>query len=243
MKKILLLLLILAGSFSLYAKDVPHLSSPVIDEVGWVHPTVKNALINSIKRYYQDHKIQLQVYITNSLEGEPIENFSIKAVDQWKLGKADTDKGILLLVSAQDRKMRIEVGQGLEGDLPDISAGRIIERMKPFFKHGDYQDGILLGLKLITLSVGPQLDIYSDKKIIRNKKRRNGASVLLTIFIIIGVFGRFFGPLVLFSGGRFGGYGVRHRGSSGGFGGFSSGSSGWSGGGGGFSGGGASGSW
>ncbi|MCK5882730.1 MAG: TPM domain-containing protein [Bacteriovoracaceae bacterium] len=243
MKSLLLSLFILLSATAVFGKDIPALRGPVMDEVGWLGPKYERAIGGALKNYYQLHGIQIQVYITDGLDGDSIEDFSIRAVDKWKLGGEATDKGLLLLVAANDRKMRIEVGQGLEGDLTDLDAGRIVDRMKPFFRNGDYRDGILLALKLMTLNVGPQLDIFAAYKVKRNKKRRGGAGVILTIFILISVFGRTFLPLVLFSGGRFGGYGTRHRGSSGGFGGLSGGSSGWSGGGGGFSGGGASGNW
>ena len=159
--------------------------------------------------------------------------FRSQVTDKWKLGDAKKDNGVLFLISVTDRKMRIEVGQGLEGVLPDILAGRIIEEVKPYFKIGRFDEGISIGSELIIKS------LKGEK--IPEKDSSNGhfpfiQIFVLIIFIIWSLLRRFFWIFPSMGGRRSGGFY-----SGGGFGG--GGGGGWSGGGGGFSGGGASGNW
>jgi uncharacterized protein len=84
------------------------------------------------------------------LQGEPLEEYSIKVVDTWKLGQKDKDNGVLLLIVRDDRKVRIEVGDGLEGDLPDITCGQIMRNeIVPRFRNRDYEGGIRAGVSAI----------------------------------------------------------------------------------------------
>lgn len=85
-----------------------------------------------------------------SLQGETLEDYSIKVAETWKLGQKDKDNGVLLLIAKDDRKVRIEVGDGLEGSLPDITCGRIIRReIVPRFRDSDYEGGIRAGVEAI----------------------------------------------------------------------------------------------
>ncbi len=223
---------------SLFAKDVPALRGPVVDQAGLLSPKVRSALARTLFDIKNQTTNEIVVLTVDSLEGENIDGYSIKVVDQWKLGQEGKDNGVLMLIAAKERKMRIEVGRGLEGVLPDITTGRIIRSMRPHFKNGDYKSGIILGLTQIIEKTGGTLHNAP-----RAKQRRSGrgSSGLLIIVVII--------LLLLFRGGSAGGLlaGLL-LGSSMGRGGYSSrGGSGYSGGsfgsGGGFSGGGASGDW
>ena len=108
------------------------------------------------------------ILTVDSLEGEPIEQASIQVTDRWKLGKADEDNGILIFLAKADKKVRIEVGQGLEGDLPDAYAKQIIEDvMLPLFRRGDFAQGILLGVYQVARRTNPDLALFSDSD---NKK-------------------------------------------------------------------------
>ncbi len=184
------------------------------------------------------------------LEDETIESYSIKVVDKWKLGSEDKDDGVLLLVATQDRKVRIEVGQGLEGDLPDALAGRIIRAgIVPFFKQNQTGAGILVGLSMIAESVGGKLENIPAPKITKtSRKSGTGLSFLLYLgFFLIGplLFGRRRrgGVATAVLGGMLMGSAMSGRRGGSGGGGFGGGGGGFGGGGGGFSGGGASGSW
>ena len=217
------------------AKSVPTLTGPVVDEVNLLTLNGKNAIESALLELEKRTSIQLQVLIINSLDDESLEGYSIKVVDQWKLGKKGQDKAALFLISMSDRKMRIEVGRGLEGDITDLVARRIIEEVKPHFKSNQFDQGIALGVSLIASKLGEKLNFNGQIKP-RHKKKLSGSFLPFAIFFIIIIF-QFFFPSSRRSrfGGGFGGGGGWSSGGGGG--------SGWSGGGGGFSGGGSSGSW
>jgi uncharacterized protein len=214
----------------------------VVDDAHIVSPRDQEYLDLLIRRIYEASKVQMQVLTIDSLNGEPIEQASIQVTDKWKLGNKGDDKGALLMVAVADRKVRIEVGQGLEGDLPDILASRIIrEVILPRFKQGDMSGGVVAGVQAVATQVAPDLGLHVRKK--RPMTGDASVAVIYLIFILLtfvfSLFGRrrgFWGGGGYWGGG-FGGGGFGGGGFSGGGGG------GWSGGGGGFSGGGASGGW
>lgn len=233
MKKIIPFIFLI--SFSSFGLDVPRLTSPVIDLAGLLSLKVKQSLSNALIEVKKQTGNEIAVLTINSLEDETIEGYSIKVTDQWKLGNKDKDNGALFLISVKDRQMRIEVGQGLEGVIPDVVAGRIINDVKAYFKRGDYSSGIILGVSLIAEKSGAKLTNTP-----RVTNRRSGSALGTGLFILIAIIAMIFGR-----GGRGGGGGLmagmllgsalgggRSRGGFGGFGG-----------GGGFSGGGASGGW
>ena len=226
-------LFFLLFSFSLYAREVPRLTGPVVDEANLLSSSTKNSLESLLYRYKSDTSNQVQVLIVESLEGDAIENFSIQVTDKWKLGDEKKDNGVLFLIAVKDRKLRIEVGQGLEGELPDILAGRIIESVKPYLKSGNFDEGIYLGTELIIKSL-------KGEKIPAAASSRQGIPFIqLFVMILVVIWfmlNKFFWFLPFMGGGR------RSGGFYSGGGGFGGGG-GWSGGGGGFSGGGSSGSW
>jgi len=247
LSRVLLLLSLLAALWAspVFALDVPKHSSPVVDLAGVLSRGDQKKIAASLLQFQQQHGPQLQVLVVPSLEDETIEGYSIKVVDKWKLGAKGKDDGVLLLVATENRKVRIEVGRGLEGDLPDVIAGRIIRTgILPFFKQGQTGAGILVGLGMIAESVGGKLENVPAPQLRKAKNTSGGLGYLLFIglFLIGPLFGRrrrggvggaLLGGLLMgtaMSSGRHGSGGF----GGGGFGG---------GGGGGFSGGGASGSW
>ncbi|MDP3220172.1 MAG: YgcG family protein, partial [Deltaproteobacteria bacterium] len=102
---------------------------------------------------------QIAVLIVPTLDGEDIAQFGIRVADKWKIGRAKVDDGVILIVAKNDRKLRIEVGYGLEGAIPDAIAKRVIaEVITPYFKAGDYSGGIAAGVgQLIKLIDGEPL--------------------------------------------------------------------------------------
>ena len=185
---------------------------------------------------------QIVVLIVPSLNGEVIEDVAVKTFRDWGIGNKKTNNGILLLVAIQDRKVRIEVGYGLEGAIPDLIANDIIKRdIKPAFKQGNYIGGITAAVDNLSKAAA------GEYKVKRRKSKEDGNGSILGIIIIIIIFillaggrgmggrgggGSLIGPMILssmLSGGSGGG-----SSSGGGFGGFGGGSSG---------GGGASGDW
>ncbi len=242
-----------AGQF-----QVPRLSGPVVDEGGFLSASAERqiaATLMEIKR--QGGGTEIAVLTVKDLGGLTIEQASIRVVDQWKLGNADKDNGVLLIFAKKERRARIEVGQGLEGNLTDAHAKRIIdETIIPLFRSGNTEQGILLGVYQVAERTNPELNlekIFGTKSAHWNNRRSGRSSggwgaLIPLVFILLFIFGgrgrggRGSGLLTgLFLGSMMGG-GRSYRGYGGG--GFSGGGfSGGFGGGGGFSGGGASGSW
>ena len=230
-------------SFHIGAFDVPLLTGPVVDHAGLLKVHNKQQIEKFIRDIYRRNDIQIQVLTVNDLQGETIENASIKVVEQWGIGSAKEDQGVLLLVSKNDRTMRIEVGQGLEGVLPDAVAKRIIaDVITPHFRVGDYDAGIINGVTTIAQYALPSEKIPNSSQGSSRSTRGQPSWLKLLFFILFILFIRTNIFTLLF--GTFLGIGRTGRrpggflGSGGGFGG-----GGWSGGGGGFSGGGASGRW
>ena len=127
---------------SAHALDVPVLKGYVNDYAGMISPTVRSELENELRGFEVSDSTQVVILTVPSLEGEVIEEFSIKVAETWKIGQRVKDNGIIFIVAKQERKMRIEVGRGLEGRLTDLMAGRIIDLVvKPKFKEGDFDGG------------------------------------------------------------------------------------------------------
>ena len=118
----LLLLILFAGISAFPQVPIPaRPSNYVTDLAGIVSPEAESALNGYLRRFEQQTTAQIFVLTIQSLEGEPLEDFSIRvAHDMWKIGQAEKDNGVLLLVSFQDLEMRLEIGYGLEGVLTSM---------------------------------------------------------------------------------------------------------------------------
>ena len=122
---------------------VPELRSPVTDLTSTLTPEQVTALDQKLRAFEQRKGSQLAVLIVPTTQPEAIEQFSIRVVEAWKLGRRGVDDGVLLLVAKDDRAVRIEVAYGLEGALPDVIADRIVEQVVvPRFRNGQFYEGI-----------------------------------------------------------------------------------------------------
>lgn len=143
------------------ALDVPPkpTSSPVIDQTGTLQDIQKQALSQKIANERSSSGNQIAILMVKSLDGQSLEEYSLAVARGWGIGQQDRDSGVLLLVAKDDRRLRIEVGYGLEGALPDILANRIIEdRITPQFKQNKYYEGIDQGLDGIILAINGEKD-------------------------------------------------------------------------------------
>jgi uncharacterized protein len=129
---------------------VPDLTARVTDETGTLTNEQKATLEQSLKDFEAQKGAQISVLVVPTTEPETIEQYSIRVVDQWKLGRKNVDDGVLLTVAKNDRTLRIEVGYGLEGALTDAASNRIIdETIVPRFREGDFYGGISAGVDSI----------------------------------------------------------------------------------------------
>jgi uncharacterized protein len=189
--------------FALARADVavPPLTARVTDLTG----TLSGGAVARIEAKLADLEAkkgsQLAVLIVPTTQPEEIEQFGIRVAEAWKLGRKGVDDGAILLVAKDDRRVRIEVGQGLEGALPDAIANRIItETITPHFKQGDYDGGVEAGIdQMISVVNGEPLP-QPDRKWERHGGLGNMLPLLLVVvFVVSGVlraiFGRLFGSV------------------------------------------------
>ncbi|MGH8660833.1 MAG: TPM domain-containing protein, partial [Burkholderiales bacterium] len=130
--------------------DVPYLTGRVVDNAEILKADTRRRLAEQLRAHEQKTTNQVAVLTVPTIHGESVEEYAVRVFEQWKLGQKGKDNGVLVVVVPQDRRMRIEVGYGLEGTLTDAAAGRIIrDVMTPRFRQGDYDGGILQGVAAI----------------------------------------------------------------------------------------------
>src|SRR5699024_1935744 len=128
-------------------RDLPSLNEPVIDQANLLSPAEKQAISQRILNLHNAGKGQIGVVIVPTTGQEDIFDYSMRVADAWQLGSAKRDNGLLMTIAINDRRIQILTGYGLEGVLPDIVAGRIInDKITPYFKQGQYAQGIDAGL-------------------------------------------------------------------------------------------------
>jgi uncharacterized protein len=239
---VLLLLLMLATPSAASVPSFPALSGRVVDDAGILSPSTRAGLTEMLARLERETGDQVVVVTVGSLQGYPIEDFGYQLGRHWGIGQKGKNTGAILIVAPNERKVRIEVGYGLEGQLTDAASRIIIEReILPSFRSGDFNAGVVAGsASIVTLLSG---DASVSGQPVQRGQRLEDSPLAITILIVIGL-------LIMFLKSRQqspgSGYTRSRRGigfpPSSGFPG-SGGGGGFGGGGGSFGGGGASGSW
>jgi uncharacterized protein len=136
------------------AIDYPRLDAPVVDMAGLLSSSQRSALEQKLLAFQRATGHQVVVHTRPTLGGMAIEQYSIELAERWKVGRAGANDGVIVIVVPEDREMRIEVGYGLEGTLPDAVAGRIIDQvMLPEFRSGDFARGIDRGVDAVLAAV------------------------------------------------------------------------------------------
>ncbi|GAB4237514.1 MAG: hypothetical protein Tsb0034_12710 [Ekhidna sp.] len=136
--------------FAQNEQEVPTLTERVTDLADIFSASEEQFLTNQLKELETRKGSQLAILTVNSTKPETIEQYAIRVVEQWKLGREDIDDGVLLIIAKNDRKLRIEVGYGLEGAITDAYAKRIINNIiVPHFRDGDYYLGVEEGVEAI----------------------------------------------------------------------------------------------
>jgi uncharacterized protein len=127
----------------------------VTDETAFLSPGVRDSLNARLRAFQEATGHHVLVYVTQSLKGLAPEDYSVKAFAAWKVGRKDIDDGLVLFVFRDERKIRIEVGYGLEGTVPDVIASRIIrEAIAPVLQKGDADAGITAGVDALLRTIG-----------------------------------------------------------------------------------------
>lgn len=195
--------MMLFASFNVHAElaSIPALQHRVTDLTQTLSPEQQTALEQKIAAFEQEKGSQIAVLIIPTTQPEAIEQYSIRVAEAWKIGREKEDDGVILLVAKDDHKMRIEVGYGLEGAIPDLIAKRVItEIMAPSFKQGDFNGGISKAVDaLMGLIAGEQLP--APAKQTNQGDWGDFLPLLLVGGLILGsilraVFGDFFGGVL-----------------------------------------------
>ncbi len=186
------------------ALKVPPLQARVNDYAGVLSQGTVRQLEHLLQAFEQRESTQIVVLTIPSLEGEVLEEFSIRVAEQWKIGHKGLDNGAILLISRADRKVRIEVGYGLEGRLTDLMAGRIISGIiVPEFKAGRFDQGVVNGVQAMIDTVRGEFKA-EHRKDSRGIGSRGLIDVIPLLFLfgfIVFWFGRVSRPLGTAAGG------------------------------------------
>jgi uncharacterized protein len=265
LRSFFLLLLVIAAPAA--AQNFPPLSGRVVDQAGLLSPADEAELNAKLEAVQKATSRQLVIATVNGLEDLEIEDYGYRLGRHWGIGQKEADNGLILLVAPNERKVRIEVGYGLEAIVTDAFSSIVINQtILPAFKAGDYPGGIKAGADALIgqLQAPPELAEQKALEAARQQAERQSSSddgdgsIAPLIFWGIVIFFTFILPMLrggrrgrryrrggvfLWGPGLGGGWGGGSSGGGGGFGGFSGGGGGFSGGGGGFGGGGASGGW
>lgn len=261
MKQFLVILFSVLSISFLQAQNVlpkPNPAKLVTDQAGVLSAEQKAILENKLVALDDSSSNQIAIVLVKTLDGYPIEEYATKLFREWGIGNKKTNNGVLILASIDERKIRIEVGYGLEGAIPDITTASIIRNdIVPSFKTGEYYHGLDVATNSLSKAAVGEYKVQREKP---TKGKGSGGGSLITFLIILvivialvsgggrggggGMMSRrgagniaetlFWASLLSGGGGSRGGGGGFGGGDGGGFGGFGGGSSG---------GGGASGSW
>jgi uncharacterized protein len=221
----------------------------VNDYAGALSPVERERLEDKLIQRERGSSNQVVVAIFRSLEGQSLEDFSIHLAQSWRIGQKGLDNGVIFLVFVDDRKMRLEVGYGLEANLTDAIASSILrDVVAPRFREGRIADGIGAGLDAIDQAIAGAYRAPAPRSPGRGFPSMSPVTLLLLLVLVGGLGMAMIPPLFLYRGSRRhgwtgGGAGWGGPFVGGGGGGGFSGGDGFSGGGGGFGGGGASGQW
>lgn len=160
----------------------------VTDQAGVLTPEQLQALEAKLVAIDDSSSNQIAVVILSSLEGQPKEEYATKLFREWGIGNKKTNNGVLVLVAIQDRQIRIEVGYGLEGAIPDITALSIIDNdIKPAFKAGAYYEGLDKATdNLAKAAVGE----YKEARKKRSKSKGNPLVFVMIVIVIVIILGK-----------------------------------------------------
>ncbi|HWQ39124.1 MAG TPA: TPM domain-containing protein [Burkholderiales bacterium] len=180
---------------------VPALTGRVVDLTGTLSAAQVQRLDSTLAAFEREKGTQIVVLLIPTTAGEPIESFGIRVAEQWKIGRKGIDDGVIVIVAKEDRAMRLEIGYGLEGVIPDAVAKRLIEdEFVPRFRQGDWFGGLSIGLeRLMQRIAGEPLPAPAARE--RPPSGQALETYLVLFFLLVFVVGGLLRALL----GRFGG--------------------------------------
>jgi uncharacterized protein len=180
--------LLLLLPFMAAALDVPQLKGRVNDMANLLSPATATLLEQKLAQFERETTNQVAVLTIPSLRGDDIGQFAIRVAEQWKLGQKGKDNGVLLIIAQAERKVRIEVGMGLQGALPDITASRIIrEIMRPHLINGNFDQGINAGTDAIIAATMGEFKASPQDAANRPHMKKSSFSTVLVITVALAV--------------------------------------------------------
>jgi uncharacterized protein len=199
-------LLIFFSTAQTYGLEVPTLKARVNDYADILSSATENQLEAVLSDLEQTDSTQIAVLTIPSLEGENLEEYAIRVAETWKIGQENLDNGAILIISKNDRQLRIEVGYGLEGTLTDLMAGRIIQNIiVPRFKTGNFDQGVTDGIQAMIQVVRGEFKTAENSRRPESRSARGQSSIfgLIVFLVLINMLGRIRRPLGALSGGLF----------------------------------------
>ena len=182
---------VLQGGSPAAALEIPALKTRVNDHAGLLSPATESHLEQALLDFEQSDSTQIVVLTVQSLEGESLEDFSMQVAEKWKVGQKDLDNGAILLIAKNDRKVRIEVGYGLEGSLTDMISGRIIRNViVPAFRAGKFDQGVANGVAAMMAAVKGEYQAQPVKQQPRGRDSSVSFIPLIVFIFLITQLGR-----------------------------------------------------
>lgn len=180
MRLILSLILFLSLNLAWAQPQIPVLTSPVMDLAGFLSPTEQKDLADLAYEIYANQGPQVTVLTVPDLQGHPIEEFSIRVAEKWQLGTKKEGNGLLIIISKAERQVRIEVGEGIEGEITDYESNQYINQiLVPSFKAQDFHGGLRTVIEDIAAKFN--IKVGTESKIIKRAPVRQ-----------VGVLGKLF---------------------------------------------------
>lgn len=182
-------------------RNIPTLNQPVVDQAKVLSAAEKQNLEQQIRDIYRQGKAQIGIIIVPTTGQEGIFDFAMRVAEQWKLGSAKQDNGLLIAVAINDQKIHIATGYGLEGVLPDIMVSRIIRnQITPDFKQGQYAQGLQAGVNEIEriLNLDPEIAKQAADELkarqtqaLQEQEAKDRTLTTAMVILVIGIFASF----------------------------------------------------
>lgn len=189
MRYLLSLLLILSLNVWGAELQLPALTSPVMDLAGMMPEEDRNDLSNLAYEIYTNNGPQITILTVPDMQGYPIEEFSIRVAEKWQLGSKEKDNGLLVIIAKDERQMRIEVGNGIEGEITDYDTSKYTRNIFPeYFKQGDFHGGLRLFMEDVAKRFNIKVNASAASRYVRRAPKRHGLPNYIAFFLLIFFF-------------------------------------------------------